>query len=124
MRRRPCRKTARFGREAAAAGPAATGGHGNNCRPMRPIGYMRAIVGPGTRTEDFMRATRALVWLAALAAIGPWPVAAATPSAGIQAHRALYKVSLARATSASEIIDVRGRMGFEWRDDCDGWAIE
>src|SRR3546814_2415314 len=93
MRRRPCRKTARFGREAAAAGPAATGGHGNNCRPMMPIGYMRAIVGPGTRTEDFMRATRALVWLAALAAIGPWPVAAATPSAGIQAHRALDRQS-------------------------------
>src|SRR3546814_15135685 len=89
---------------------------------MMPIGYMRAIVGPGTRTEDFMRATRALVWLAALAAIGPWPVAAATPSAGIQVHRALSKVSLARATSASEIIDVRGRMGCAWRDDGDGWA--
>lgn len=81
-----------------------------------------------------MRGTRATVSMLALAALlavpaiavptFPGPAQAASPSAGIVAHRALYNVSLARATSSSEIIDVRGRMGFEWRDDCDGWAIE
>lgn len=81
-----------------------------------------------------MRVTRGIVSLLALVAVFAAPVvavpiaaspaAAATPFAGIVPHRALYKVSLARSASSSEIIDVRGRMGFEWRDDCDGWAIE
>ena len=39
-------------------------------------------------------------------------------------HRALYKVTLDKAASGSSIIDVQGRMGFEWRDACDGWAVE
>ena len=81
-----------------------------------------------------MRVTRGVVSLLALAAVlvtsvvavpmATSPASAATPFAGIVPHRALYKVSLARSASSSEIIDVRGRMGFEWRDDCDGWAIE
>ena len=54
----------------------------------------------------------------------PTPASAITPTVAIASHRALYKVSLARAEPSSEIIDVRGRMGFEWRDDCDGWAID
>lgn len=69
------------------------------------------------------RATVSLLTLAAMLAV-PGPATAVSSSAGIVAHRALYKVSLARANSSSEIIDVGGRMGFEWRDDCDGWAIE
>lgn len=76
-----------------------------------------------------MRVTRATVSLYALAAaltvpLLTGPADAVSPSAGITAHRALYKVSLARADASSEIVDVSGRMGFEWRDDCDGWAIE
>jgi len=39
-------------------------------------------------------------------------------------HRALYKVTLDKASSGSSIVDVQGRMGFEWRDACDGWAVE
>lgn len=39
-------------------------------------------------------------------------------------HRALYAVSLEKAAPSSSIIDVQGRMGFEWRDACDGWAVE
>jgi len=39
-------------------------------------------------------------------------------------HRALYEVSLEKASSSSGVVDVRGRMGFEWRDACDGWAVE
>jgi len=75
-----------------------------------------------------IRPTLSLLALAAMLAVPtlavPGPATAVTPAVGIVAHRALYKVSLERASSSSEIIDVRGRMGFEWRDDCDGWAIE
>ncbi|MEQ8396864.1 DUF1849 family protein [Thalassobaculum sp.] len=70
-----------------------------------------------------MRVIRAIVSLAT-ASLMAFPAIAAPSADGIVAHRALYKITLARATSASEIIDVRGRMGFEWRDECDGWAIE
>lgn len=71
-----------------------------------------------------MRGTRPIASLIALALLLATPVAAASRADGIVAHRALYKISLARAASSSEIVDVQGRMGFEWRDDCDGWAIE
>lgn len=71
-----------------------------------------------------MRVTRTVVSLIMLATFQAGPAGAASAALGIQPHRALYKVSLARAATSSEIIDVRGRMGFEWRDDCDGWAIE
>ena len=47
-----------------------------------------------------------------------------SPTVEILPHRALYKVSLEKAASGSSIIDVQGRMGFEWRDACDGWAVE
>ncbi|MDF1791156.1 MAG: DUF1849 family protein [Thalassobaculaceae bacterium] len=49
---------------------------------------------------------------------------AASATVEILPHRALYKVSLEKAASSSSIIGVRGRMGFEWRDACDGWAVE
>ncbi len=75
-----------------------------------------------------IRPTLSLLALAAMLAVPltavPGTATAVTSSVAIVAHRALYKVSLERADSSAEIIDVRGRMGFEWRDDCDGWAIE
>lgn len=78
-----------------------------------------------------MRGTRPTLSLLALAGVllapllaVPVTASAITPSDAIAPHRALYKVTLARAEPSSEIIDVRGRMGFEWRDDCDGWAID
>jgi hypothetical protein len=39
-------------------------------------------------------------------------------------HRAVYKMALASAKNGSNISDVSGRMTFEWRDVCDGWAIQ
>lgn len=49
---------------------------------------------------------------------------AAGATVDVVPHRALYKVTLAEADVSSGIVDVQGRMGFEWRDACDGWAIE
>lgn len=61
--------------------------------------------------------------LAPHATAGP---ATAVPTAAVEIlpHRALYKVTLDKASSSSSIVDVQGRMGFEWRDACDGWAVE
>jgi len=72
-----------------------------------------------------MRASRAILSLTALVLIGTaGPAVAAPPAERITPHRALYNVALVGTSSSSEIVDVRGRMGFEWRDDCEGWAIE
>lgn len=39
-------------------------------------------------------------------------------------HRAVYKMALASAKNGSNVSDVTGHMTFEWRDVCDGWAIQ
>lgn len=64
--------------------------------------------------------------LLALGAVWCATVVTGAMAAGvtIQPHRALYGVSMERASSSSEVIGVDGKMAFEWRDDCDGWAIE
>ncbi|MDE2029242.1 MAG: cell envelope integrity EipB family protein [Alphaproteobacteria bacterium] len=39
-------------------------------------------------------------------------------------HRALYDLNLASVRNGSDITDVSGRMLFQWRDTCTGWAIQ
>jgi len=39
-------------------------------------------------------------------------------------HRALYSMSLGQKKADSSIVDVDGRMAFEWRAHCDGWVVE
>ncbi|NQW10837.1 MAG: cell envelope integrity EipB family protein [Alphaproteobacteria bacterium] len=51
-------------------------------------------------------------------------MAAGPVAVDILPHRALYAVSMEQSSSASEVIGVQGKMAFEWRDDCDGWAVE
>lgn len=48
---------------------------------------------------------------------------AATPIR-IAPHRAIYTMSLGAVKNGGDINDVSGRMLFEWRDVCDGWAIQ
>lgn len=53
------------------------------------------------------------------------------PAAGAEAgaadrlvpHKALYKLSLKSTAANTEIVGVGGQMSFEWRNACDGWAI-
>jgi hypothetical protein len=55
------------------------------------------------------------------------PASASPPQAGlvrIAPHRAIYKMKLDSAKNGSNVSDVSGRMAFEWRDVCDGWAIQ
>ena len=42
----------------------------------------------------------------------------------IAPHRAIYNMRLASIKNGSNINDVAGQMLFEWRDVCDGWAIQ
>ncbi len=42
----------------------------------------------------------------------------------IAPHRAIYDMSLASVKNGSNITGVSGRMLFEWRDVCDGWAVQ
>jgi len=42
----------------------------------------------------------------------------------IAPHRAVYNMALASAKNGCNVADVSGRMTFEWRDVCDGWAIQ
>lgn len=39
-------------------------------------------------------------------------------------HRAVYDMALASVKNGANIIGVSGRMLFEWRDVCDGWAVQ
>jgi hypothetical protein len=39
----------------------------------------------------------------------------------LAAHRATYDVRLSSAKKGSQIIDIRGKMYFEWKPSCEGW---
>ncbi len=52
-------------------------------------------------------------------------VASSLPSSiHIAPHRAIYKMTLGGLKNGGNITDVSGQMLFEWRDVCDGWAIQ
>jgi hypothetical protein len=57
---------------------------------------------------------------AAVAGAGAWPVAAAE----ISPHRALYTMSLASARTDSGVAAAQGKMAYQWGETCDGWTIE
>ncbi|MBV8167810.1 MAG: cell envelope integrity EipB family protein [Alphaproteobacteria bacterium] len=42
----------------------------------------------------------------------------------VEPHRAVYKMTLERATSASGVVGAHGTMLYQWADSCDGWTIE
>jgi hypothetical protein len=65
------------------------------------------------------------VILGALFAASPsLPVEASQALKDFAPHRALYSMSLGNTENDSGIVDVEGRMAFEWREDCDGWVVE
>jgi len=42
----------------------------------------------------------------------------------IQPHRAYYEMSMSKVHQSSSVSDVRGLLGFQWADACDGWTVE
>lgn len=66
--------------------------------------------------------TRSLAAVALAAAFMPLSLPA--NAVEIATHRAFYTLSMAAASSDSNISDVSGAMSFEWADSCDGWTVE
>jgi hypothetical protein len=56
----------------------------------------------------------------ALAVGLPWSAVAVD----VEPHRAVYKMTLERAQSASGVVGAGGTMLYQWADSCDGWTIE
>ncbi len=52
------------------------------------------------------------------------PVTQAAPAVQVVPHRALYELTLDRASRRSKVVEVKGRLAFEWADSCDGWTVE
>src|SRR5215813_6481008 len=48
----------------------------------------------------------------------------ASAAAQVAPHRAAYELTLDRASSASDVVDVTGTMDFEWADSCNGWTVK
>lgn len=61
-----------------------------------------------------------LVW--AVFVMGADPAEAGP--AGMRPHRALYEVTLASVKSGSQLIDIQGRMFFEWKKTCESWTTD
>ena len=60
--------------------------------------------------------------VAAMQMPGPMPASAAAVGQ-IVPHKALYRLSLKGTPGGTDVVAVGGKMAFEWRDTCDGWAI-
>lgn len=73
--------------------------------------------------QNFSVANTAILALAATWLFAPI-AQAGQASTAFAPHRAYYKMSLGAAASDSGVVDVEGRMAFEWRADCDGWVVE
>lgn len=54
----------------------------------------------------------------------PASVPAAAASVRIAPHRAIYRMTMVSARNGSPVVDVRGKMLFQWGDSCDGWTTE
>jgi hypothetical protein len=51
-------------------------------------------------------------------------LAAPSAAAEIMPHRALYKMSLARAGGDTGVTGAGGTMAYQWGEACDGWTVE
>jgi hypothetical protein len=65
-----------------------------------------------------------IVLLGVALAVPPLAIEAGQARLDFAPHRALYSMSLGQKKANSSIVDVNGRMAFEWRTDCDGWVVE
>ncbi len=52
------------------------------------------------------------------------PLVDAAAGIPLAPHKALYDVSLIGAKNGSQIINIRGKMYFEWKPSCEGWITD
>lgn len=43
---------------------------------------------------------------------------------GLVPHKAIYDVRLSSAKTGSQVVDIRGKMLFEWKPSCEGWITD
>lgn len=43
---------------------------------------------------------------------------------GMHPHRAIYEVSLSSVQSGGQLVDIRGKMYFEWKKSCESWTTD
>ncbi|HEY8963548.1 MAG TPA: DUF1849 family protein [Alphaproteobacteria bacterium] len=58
------------------------------------------------------------------APIGPALALGGESGIAIQPHRALYDVTLTSIQSGGQLVDIRGKMYFEWKKSCDSWTTD
>lgn len=46
------------------------------------------------------------------------------PAPGLSAHKALYDIDLVATRSGSQIINISGKMFYEWKPTCDAWITD
>lgn len=46
------------------------------------------------------------------------------PAPGLAAHKALYDIDLVATRSGSQIINISGKMFYEWKPSCDAWITD
>ena len=77
-----------------------------------------------THLSKRLRATAAAVAMLAFGWVGQASSAAAAPAV-FAPHKAIYAMSLATAKAgAGGVVDVSGKMLFEWLDACEGWTTD
>ena len=98
------------------------------CRPARPrpgglnVSAVSRSLDQGTRlVSPASRVCRLL-----FACLVLWAAPSAVASAeGVEIlpHRAVYRMELSALRGGSSVVDVSGRMDFEWSDTCDAWTV-
>lgn len=59
-----------------------------------------------------------------LAGAAPATAAAANAPAGPAPHKAIYTMTMVTSKQPGQIVNVSGRMYYEWRDGCDAWTTD
>ncbi len=92
-------------------------------RPSAP-----SLVAPTGRNCPARRRGRSVLAGRAWLAIVAFVIAAGAPlqptATPLQAHRAVYAMSLASTAKRSEVVAAEGRMVYRFAHSCDGWTVE
>ncbi|MCF8496028.1 MAG: cell envelope integrity EipB family protein [Alphaproteobacteria bacterium] len=74
-----------------------------------------------TSSGSFLVGLSCLLILVCPAGAQDLPLKAPEAAAHLAPHKALYEVTLVSTRSGSQVINVAGKMLYEWQPDCEGW---
>jgi hypothetical protein len=87
------------------------------------LSWSHCMTGSFPLTRSFCAVLAGVLLLGAGPSVAA-PLASATSSYAIAPHKALYDVKLIGSKSGSQIINIRGKMFFEWKPSCEGWITD